>query len=614
MKSASPNSPIADLPEPKNLGLVFAGTAARLPSKKAFLYKHGGRYVSLTWSEASAKVRALASALVRHGLGPGDRIAVLSENRPEWAFVDFAAQMLGAVLVPIYPTLSSEEIRYILADSGAVMIAVSGKSLLEKVVPVQRALPALKGVLAFEASCSVSGEGLQIPLWFMRDFEKEPADPGLDARAAAVSADALASIIYTSGTTGPPKGVLLTHRNFIRNAALCRTALKMDESDVHLSFLPLSHVFERLAGQYLMTYIGATIAYAESMDTVSRDLLDVRPTFIMGVPRFYEKIRDRVLESLKKSSAVKTGLFFWALESGKRRRLAAEEGRSPGFFSDLQNSLAGALVYKKFRARLGGRVRFCVSGGAPLSKELGEFFHDLGVLIIEGYGLTETSPVISANRTDRYRFGTVGIPLEGIETRIAEDGEIVTRGDCVMKGYFNKPEETQTALEGGWFHTGDLGKIDKDGFLSITGRKKDLLVTSGGKKVATRLIEELVERDPYVLRCVLFGEGRKFVTALIVPRQEAIVEYARTEKIANTGYGKLLAEPKIHAFLESRIAALSKDLANYERIKYFALIESDFTQAAGELTPTLKVKRDVVLSRYKDLLLPFYEKEKGEIS
>jgi long-chain acyl-CoA synthetase len=363
-----------------------------------------------------------------------------------------------------------------------------------------------------------------------------------------------------------------------------------------------------------MTLIGATIAYAESMDTVSRDLLEMKPTFIMGVPRFYEKIHDRVLESLKSRGAVSTGLFHWALETGKRRRLTLAAGKRPGLMADIQFALAGVLVYKKFRARLGGRVRFCVSGGAPLAREIAEFFHDLGVLIVEGYGLTETSPVISANREDRFRFGTVGLPLDGIDVRIGEDGEILTRSECVMKGYFNKPEETAAALEGGWFHTGDLGKLDKDGFLSITGRKKDLLVTSGGKKIATRLIEELVEQDPHILRCVLFGDGRKFVTALVVPREEALLEYAREHKIAHDDYRSLLAEPRIHAFLETRITALSANLANYERIKYFALLDKDFTQASGELTPTLKVKRDAVISRHRDLLLPFYEKEKGGVS
>ncbi len=612
MKNASLSSPIAELPKPKNLGLLFAETAARFPSKNAFLYKQGGRYVSLTWAEAAAKVRAVASGLSSRGLGPGDRIAILSENRPEWAFVDFAAQMLGAVLVPVYPTLSAEEVRYILADSGASMVAVSGKDLLGKVVSVQKMLPALTGILAFEASAVISGGELKIPLWIFRDLEKEPVDPELDASMAQVDADAIASIIYTSGTTGPPKGVLLTHRNFIVNADLCRHALDMGPDDTHLSFLPLSHIFERLVGQYLMVLIGATIAYAESMDTVPQNLREVRPTFVVGVPRFYEKIRARVLETLRKGTAVKTGIFFWGLEVGKRRRIVIAQGRRPGVMSAIHRALAGALVYSKFRAGLGGRVRFCVSGGAPLPREIAEFFHDLGVLIIEGYGLTETSPVISCNREDRFRFGSVGVPLEGIDVRIADDGEILTRGDCVMKGYLGKPEETAAVLQDGWFHTGDLGKIDKDGFLAITGRKKDLLVTSGGKKVATRLIEELVEKDPYILRCVLFGEGRKFVTALIVPCEEELVEYARSQKIANTGYDALLAEPKIYAFLESRIAALSENLANYERIKYFALLDRDFTQGAGELTPTLKVKRDVVLSRHKDLLLPFYEKEKGD--
>jgi long-chain acyl-CoA synthetase len=321
------------------------------------------------------------------------------------------------------------------------------------------------------------------------------------------------------------------------------------------------------------------------------------------VPRFFEKIQARVLDAVRAGSPVKKALFFWAKELGEKRRLAGF--RPMGF----QDRLADSLVYRKFRARLGGRVRFCVSGGAPLAKEIAEFFADLGVMIYEGYGLTETSPVISVNREGRFKFGTVGVPLDGVQVRITEDGEICTRSASVMKGYWNKPEETAAVLRDGWFCTGDLGAIDKDGFLSITGRKKELIVTSGGKKVPTRSVEELIEKDPYILRCVLFGEGRKFLTALIVPDKERLLEYAAAEKIAYRGYEDLLGVEKVHRFLEARIEDASKELANYEKIKYFTLRADDFTQASGELTPTLKVKRDVVLSRHRDALAALYPKE-----
>ncbi|MBI3252209.1 MAG: long-chain fatty acid--CoA ligase [Candidatus Omnitrophica bacterium] len=584
---------------PANLALLFEETVRQFPDKQAFLFKQSGRYEALTWSQAAGKVRAVASALLRLGVKSGDRLAILSENRPEWAIFDLAVLSIGAATVPIYTSLTSSEIQYILSDAGVHAIAVSNKSLLEKIVPIHRSLPALRRVVIFEAAAAVSGGELAIPVSLMTEWEKENPDPGLPRARGAVEADAIASVIYTYGTTGEPKGVLLTHDNFIQNLLMCRTALRMGPSDVHLSFLPLSHVFERLAGYYLMVHIGATIGYAENMDTVSGDLARVRPTFILGVPRFFEKIRARVLEAVEKAGPVRKALFFWARDLKKKK----------GPFFKLKHAIATALVYKKFKGRLGGRVRFCVSGGAPLAKEIAEFFYDLDVLIYEGYGLTETSPVISANREDRFKFGTVGIPLEGVRVRIAEDGEILTEGPCVMKGYLNKLQETADVLKDGWFHTGDLGLIDPDGFLTITGRKKDLIVTSGGKKVAPRPIEELLESDPFIRRCVLFGEGRRFITALIVPDPERVREYAQTQKIAFKTYQDLLKDEKIYSFLEQRLENLSAHLANFEKIKYFALLEFDFSQDSGELTPTLKVKRDAVLSRHKDLLLPFYERE-----
>jgi len=599
--------------KPKNLGELFSRTAEQYPKKTAFLYKTDDRYASITWSEALAMVNTIADALLEKGLKPGDRIAILSENRPDWAWIDLAAQTIGAISVPIYTSLASAEIQYILSNSGAKMIGISNKALFEKIVSIQRSLPELKAVIAFDSALALSGNELSIPVYLIKDLKKTPSvAAGVEKHFNDVSLDDIASIIYTSGTTGLPKGVMLTHSNFIHNVVFCKEALHMSETDIHLSFLPLSHVFERLAGHYLMIYIGATIAYAESMDTVPQNLLEVRPTFILGVPRFYEKIKDRVLEAVQKSSSVKKGIFYWAKALGTERREAnVLQKRSLGLWMNFERFLANVLVYKKFSKRLGGRVRFCISGGAPLSKEIAEFFYDLGVNIYEGYGLTETSPVIAVNREEKFKFGTVGIPLKEIQTKISEEGEILTKGPCVMKGYYNKPEETAAVLKDGWFYTGDLGAIDRDGFLSITGRKKELIVTSGGKKVAPHIVEELMEQDPFILRCVLFGEAQKFITALIVPAREKILEYAKEQKIAAQNYKDLLENPAIYQRIRSTIEECSKDLANFEKIKYFLLLENDFTQAGGELTPTLKVRRETVLSRYRDKLLALYEKEKA---
>jgi len=588
----------------KNLGSIFLESGKRLPGKRAFLYKVKGHYAPITWNDFLKKASAAAWELERQGVRAGDRVAILSENRPEWAAVDCAAQCLGAATVPIYTSLTSPEIEYILRDSGAKVVAVSTPILFDKVVAIHRSVPSLEAILAFDSSVSVSKNRVKLPFSVFSDIERAaPPDYPLEARAAAVDGESIASVIYTSGTTGAPKGVLLTHANFLANVEFSAKTLHMSESDVHLSFLPLCHVFERMAGYYLMVKIGATIAYAESMDTVAANLLEVRPTFVLGVPRFFEKIQSRVLEAVKSAGPARKGLFFWAKELGEKRRAGKRVGA-------LESAAANALVYKKFKKRLGGRVRFCVSGGAPLAREIAEFFHDLGVMIYEGYGLTETSPVISVNREEAWRFGSVGVPLEGLRVKIAEDGEIATAGACVMKGYLNRPEDTAAVLKDGWFHTGDLGKIDKDGFLWITGRKKELIVTSGGKKVPTRTIEELIEADDAVLRCVLFGDGRRFITALLVPSRERVLAFAKAEKIAYTDYGELLKNPAVRRFFERRVEERQANLASYEKIKYFAFLENDFTQEGGELTPTLKVKRDVVLSRHKDVLLPFYEKDK----
>lgn len=595
--------------EPRTIAEAFRRTVERYPQKDALLFKQSGRYTAISWGELAKKVNTLAINLLALGVREGDRVAILSENRPEWAETDLACQLIGAATVPIYTSLTPNEIQYIVNDSASVVIAVSNKALLEKVAAIQRDLPSLKAVLGFEATLEVSREQLGVPLVLIRDLKRSAGnvpDEALERRTRAVKGDTVATVIYTSGTTGVPKGVLLTQRNFIENVKLCCSALRLTHRERHLSFLPLSHIFERTAGYYMPLWLGASIAYAESVDSVPRDLTLAKPTFLLGVPRFYEKTRARVLEAVNASSSLKKGLFNWAKDIGRRRRLMAETAKNGGPLFWLEYRLAERLAFSKFKKRLGGRVRFCVSGGAPLAKEIAEFFSDLGVLILEGYGLTETSPVIAFNREEKFRFGTVGIPLDGIDVKIGEEGEILTKGPCVMLGYLNKPAETADALKDGWFHTGDLGAIDKDGFLRITGRKKELIVTSNGKKVAPRPIEEALERDPLIVRSVLYGEGRKFITALIVPDRAAVESYAKERKIAYDSYAELLRNPEIVRWVESHVDEITRDLASFEKIKYFHLLENDFTQSAGELTPTLKVKREVVLSRHRETLEAFY--------
>ena len=598
-----PNS--QTIAQPKNLGQLFKATTQKFPNKPALFFKENGKYCFHTWAEVGHKVDAIASFLAKQGLVSGDRMAILSENRPEWAITDLAAQAIGVATVPIYTSLTAPEIQYILHDSGAKMLAVSGKTLFEKISLIQKSLLALKGVFGFEAVLKVHENEISIPVYLFAEATKLSPDTAINTEIDHVTPDALASIIYTSGTTGQPKGVLLTHDNFIQNVMMCKKTLKMSHTDAHLSFLPLCHVFERMAGHYLMIHIGASIAYVENMDTVPQNMMEIRPTFLLGVPRFFEKIQSRVAEKVKRAGSLRRGLFFWAMGLRQKKR----RGEKRSLMDKLLVPLAWFLVYRKFRNGLGGRLRFCVSGGAPLAKEIAEFFYDLGVMIYEGYGLTETSPVISVNYEKKVRFGSVGVPLAGVQVKTSEDGEIVTKSACVMKGYFNKEQETAEVLKDGWFYTGDLGRLDGDGFLFITGRKKELIVTSGGKKVSPRPIEELLEKDPYLLRGVLYGEGKKYITALIIPKEESLMDHVRQQKLAFTNYESLLKEKIIYEFLDRRIQELMKDFAPYEKIKYFLLLPHDFTQASGELTPTLKVKREVVLSRYRSGLDALYPHE-----
>lgn len=588
---------------PKSLGELLRNTATQYPTKKALFYKQSGQYESLTWAQVQDRVNALASFFIAQGMVPGDRVAILSENRPEWAITDLAAATAGLISVPLYPSLTPSEIGFLLQNSGSKWIAISNKAFLTKIKDIRPKPTELKGILAFEAAVQIEKDGFDVPIHLMLDAERQSFHPELEARFKNVSHADIASIIYTSGTTGTPKGVMLTHANFIYNTAYCHETLKMSSSDSHLSFLPLCHVFERTAGHYLMVSLGASISYAENLDTVPKNILEIKPTFLFGVPRFFEKIQTKVLESVKKASPIRQGIFHWAKELGRKKR----QSERISFINQLLMPLARTLVYKKFKDGLGGRIRFCVSGGAPLPKEIAEFFCDLGIMIYEGYGLTETSPVMSVNREGRVRFGSVGLPLRDTEIKLTAEGEIITKSLCVMKGYFGLPNETNEVLKDGWFYTGDLGRIDKEGFVYITGRKKELIVTSGGKKISPAPIEELLESDPYILRCVLFGEGKKFLTALIVPQIKEILAYAEQQKIAFSDEASLLKDKKIIEFMDARIQALMKDYASYEKIKYFLLLEHDFSLASGELTPSLKVKRNVVVSRHTEALLKFYE-------
>jgi long-chain acyl-CoA synthetase len=574
----------------------FLHSVETFDKKNAFRHKVGGKYVDVSHREALDRVHHATLALQALGLAKGDRVALLSENRVEWALADLAILSAGCITVPVYPTVPPVQVEYILSDSGARAIFVSTPELLDKVRACRPRLGRLQHVICFDLESAEEGV-VPFEALVERGRMVEPKPAYRDVIATIGKYD-WASIIYTSGTTGDPKGVILTHWNFISNVRAALEVFEFGPKDSCLSFLPLSHSFERTAGYYVMITAGATIAYAESVDTVADNMGEVRPTVMLSVPRLYEKMYARVLDTVEKGSPTKQRIFRWAVASGRRyvtEKLAG--GVSPVTAGKRQ--LASALAFRKLKARTGGRMRFFVSGGAPLSREIAEFFYAAGLPILEGYGVTETTPVISANTFENFRFGTVGKPLPGVDVRIAEDGEIIVRGENVMQGYYKKPDATNEAIKDGWYYTGDIGHLDEDGFIVITDRKKDLIITAGGKNVAPAPIENKLKQSPFIGEAVLFGDRRRFISALIVPRFEKLEEYATAAGIPYHDRAALVASPEVQELYQREMDAVNAELANYEQTKKFVLVDREFTVEDGELTPSLKIKRRVVELKFR---------------
>ncbi|HEX9084805.1 MAG TPA: long-chain fatty acid--CoA ligase, partial [Gemmatimonadaceae bacterium] len=492
-------------------------------------------------------------------------------------------------------------------DSGAVAIFVSNKAQAEKIREIRSQLPALKTVVGFEEIPALTN--MSIAELEKRGAQGETRESITTYRedALTVKPDDLATIIYTSGTTGEPKGVMLTHDNIFSNVEASRKAIPFDGRDTGLSFLPLSHIFERMAGHYLMFATGTSIAYAESIDTVAANMQEVRPTLVLSVPRLYEKMYARILETALTGGFLKKKIFFWARDVAERWANEKLAGKEPGGLLALQYSIAQKLVFSKLKARTGGRLRYFVSGGAPLAPDINKFFFAAGLEILEGYWLTETSPVIAVNTPANFRIGTVGKLIDGAEVKIAVDGEILTRGPNVMKGYYNKPDATREAIEpDGWFHTGDIGELN-DGFLAITDRKKDLIVTAGGKKVAPQPLENKVKTNKYVAQAVMIGDKRKFPSMLIVPNFDQLERWAAKRNIIWTDRAQLLRMPTIQAKIEKEVNRELEGAAHFEMPKKIGLLEHDFSIEAGELTPTQKVRRRAIDKHYKALIDSLYE-------
>jgi long-chain acyl-CoA synthetase len=590
--------------EPRTICDIFLA-AASCGKPDLLLSKAGGSWKPISADDFGFAVRALSLGLNGLGIQPGDRVAILSENRPEWAMADYAILCAGAWSVPIYPTLPAGQIGPLLADCGARAVFVSSLEQLGKILTIRGQCPSLDHVILMDGNPPREAGFATFHEVVDRGRPTLEMSPGVfEQRRSRVRPEDVATIIYTSGTTGEPKGAMLTHGNFVSNVVAGCEVIPFAADATALSFLPLSHVFERML-DYAYLHKTATIAYVESVEKLAANFLEVNPHCFGAVPRVYEKVYDRIQTKAAQGSALKKALFHWAVGVASRRVGYLDRGEPVPTGLAIRFRIADALVLKKIRAALGKNFRFAVSGGAPLSRDLAEFFIGAGVQIYEGYGLTETSPVICVNGPGRSRLGTVGRPLRGVEVRIADDGEILTRGPHIMKGYFNKPQATAEAIDrDGWFHTGDIGEIH-DGFLSITDRKKDLIVLAGGKKAAPQPIENALKRSPYVSLPIVIGDRQKFLAALIVPNFDRLRRWAAAEKV-DVKWDALDASPAVRRLFQADVDAYNAGRPHHEQIRAFALLPSDLTVEDGSITPTLKVKRRILESRYASLIETMY--------
>lgn len=576
------------------------------------MQKIEGKYVDVSYSELRDVSTNFAIGLASLGLKPDDHVALISENRPEWVVSDIAIHKLGAVDVPIYPTLTAKQIEFIFNDAEVKYAIVSNSFQFNKVKKILNAVKSLKKIIV------ISEKGVELEKDVLSythvcqmgaDINKKQPDFKNKIKPK-INPSNLLTIIYTSGTTGNPKGVMLTHSNLVSNIKSASQVITLSDTDVLLSFLPLCHSFERMAGYYTAFASGSTIAYAESVESVRDNLAEVKPTIMTSVPRLFERIYNRVHRQVEEGPPMKRKIFNWALSTGRKYTVAKKHGFvSPALA--IKHRLADKLVFHKLKTATGGRIRFFVSGGAALGREYGEFFEAVGLQIIEGYGLTESSPVITANRLDDYKFGSVGKPIPGVEVKIAEDGEILARGPNIMKGYWNNKHATEESIDNDkWLHTGDIGVFDAEGFLIITDRKKHMFVSSGGKNIYPQPIEGLFLQSKYIDQFVLIGDRRMFLSALIVPDFDAVKEYADRNKISYTDEDDLISKQEIYEIIEKEVSTLQKDLSNYERVRKFVLLSRPFSIDGGEITPTMKIRRKAVEEKYQNMIEEMYKVKK----
>ncbi len=571
--------------------------------KDLFRFFRDHQWQHWSYQQVGEKVRLLTHGLMARGLQKGDRIAILSNNLPEWPITDFAVFGLQGVVVPIYPTLTPPQIAYILKDAQVKAIFVQDALQYDKIAAIEKEVPSLEQVFSYEP---LSGVVTFDKLLEEGQAHAEAFPGAFEESMESIDPEALCSLVYTSGTTGEPKGVMLCHRGFIFDIMNSEARLGLRSDDVFLSFLPLSHLYERLAGHWCPIYKGATIHYARGIDTVVEDISVAKPTIMVSVPRLYEKIANAMQEKAEQGSALARNIFYWAIGTGLEYHEKRRQGKVSKWL-ERRYKLAEKLVFNKVKAKLGGNFRHPIAGGAPLSVETLKIFEAIGLPIIEGYGMTETHLIITLTPPGEVRYGSCGKPIDGIEVKVSEDGEVLVRGPIVMLGYYNKPEETKEVIdEEGWLHTGDIGFLDEENYLFLTDRKKNIIVTSGGKNVAPAPIEHKLKTSKYIDEVCLVGNKRKFVSALIVPAYEILKEWAKTNNIEFDSMETLLKDDRVQKLFTDEIERLQEGFARFERVKKFVLLPEPFSADKNELTPSLKIKRNVIEKNYKEIIDSFY--------
>ncbi len=594
---------------PDTLGRTFWDRVERSAERPAQMFKREGTWQTLTWRQVGEIVEEVALGLLALGRAKGDAVGILSASRAEWVQADMAIFSAGCVTVPIYPTYPPDLVAYVVTDAQVRTLFVEDPAQLAKVLEARPKMESLQQVVVIAGQPAAAADGVYAWEALRRlGREQRPSlRPLLDRRLEETRPEDVATIVYTSGTTGPPKGVVQTHANHMAALRASAQTTPTTEGWVHLLFLPLAHSFGRLES-FLGPFQGLLTAFAESLDKVGDNLREVRPHFICSVPRVFEKVYARILAGVEAGSPLKKRIFHWALGVGRQVSRLQQARRPVPPLLRLQHRLAHRLVFSKLHAALGGRLQWAVSGGAPLSREIAEFFHAAGILVLEGYGLTETCPVLTFNRPENFRFGSVGQALPGIELKIAPDGEILARGpNIATRGYYKQPEATREVFDpDGWFHTGDIGRLDEDGFLYITDRKKDLIITAGGMNIAPQNIENLLKADPFISQVMVYGDRRPYPVALVTLNPDELAKFAREHGLPTDDPAALVKHPRVVERVGRTVEEKNAQLPSYARIKRFAVLPGDFAQETGELTPTLKVKRKVVTDKYRAVLEELY--------